>query len=458
MIYSRLIGHRRAGCGLRDAACRQFTGESVAGGWAGWPSRTANGMRAASTSTRPAPKPASWPRPTTSTTVSPSVLGPARTRLRLARRLEYPQCRQPGLGQAANSVQLQLTTTTMLVPFLALKTSCSSSVRGAFGLALTILVCVPAWPLEARADDATIPPNPPTFAALQDFLASGDGNQRHAAVGELGKLRTTEARETLRRAALGEYGKELASWATTCFLNSLDDKSQARVLLASQSTYVVCHVLGHMNGVAVDAGLWKELRPLLESKNYDVRRNCVVLLQLDTAGFDPVAKVGTLLASLTSAAKLPAAQEPSRFTHKEDTGHTELDDFFFAVTRALASAKGVTVEVLRDLTPAENRLAREAAIIARRWTGDREVASEFRQVMEHGMVAGSRIEAIRVVNALGSPDPADLEVLRRVAAGDTNSFIPGQRYRGHKPEPRFQVREAATWVLDELARREGAAQ
>ena len=289
-------------------------------------------------------------------------------------------------------------------------------------------------------------------AALRDELRSGEWNQQRSALERLGQHRTSEARDVLRRAALGEYGKGITALATTWLFNSLDDKAQARDFLLWER--LAGSALVKMRGTAVDAELWKYVQPGLESTDLSRRFQCVGLLQDDPAGFDPAAKVTALLASLTSAAELPASKERSGFDGIEISGRTKLDDYFFAVTRTLACAKGVTVEVLRDLTPAENWLAREAAIIARRWTGDREVASEFRQVMEHGMVAGSRIEAIQVVKSLGSPDPADLEVLRRVAAGDTNSFIPGQRYRGHKPEPRFQVREAATWVLDELALRE----
>lgn len=331
----------------------------------------------------------------------------------------------------------------------------TSRIPGAYGLALTLLLSATTWSQETRVDASATETQLTSVAALRDQLRSGEWNQQSSALERLGQHRTPEARVVLRRAALGEYGKGITDVASTWLFKSLDDKAQAREFLPWDT--LAGSALVKMRGIAVDTALWEYARPRLESTDLELRFRCVELLQEDPAGFDPAAKVSALLASLASAAKLPAAKERSGFDGIEISGRTELDDYFSAVTRALAFAPGITVDILREQTPAEDGLAREAAIIARRWRGDQEVAPEFRRVMEHGMFPGSRIQAVLASNSLcgpGSLDPADLEVLRRVAVGDTNSFIPGQRYRGHKPEPRFQVREAATWVLDELALRE----
>jgi hypothetical protein len=305
-----------------------------------------------------------------------------------------------------------------------------------------------------------------SLETLKKRVVSGSPEQRGFALKELGQRRTAGARKLLLQIALGEFGKRDVGPATTYFLQSLEDKSEARALLRSDNDYIVGPALSAMRGIALDAGLWEEIWPRMESSDLWLRFTCVGLLQDDPAGFDPVAKVSALLASLTSAVDLPAAKERSGFDGMVISGHTQLDDYFSALTRTLASAKDVTVEVLRGQTPAEDGLAREAVIIARRRRGDREVASEIRQVMETGHVTMARLMAIEMRvprdGRFSALEPEEIEVLRRVASTDPYSFRGGQRWRGHRPELRFPVREAAVSALERdtawLIREEVSAQ
>ena len=318
--------------------------------------------------------------------------------------------------------------------------------------------------LPARAEQARLEAAAASTEVLKAMLESDDPPRQHSALRELAARKTNEARALLLQAALGGYGKRARGVAANWLFESLDDTAQARELLQWET--LADRALSKMRGIAVDAALWEYVRPRMESSDLGLRFTCVGLLQDDPAGFDPVAKVSALLASLTSAVDLPAAKERSGFDGMVISGHTRLDDYFSAVTRTLASAKDVTVEVLRGQTPAEDGLAREAVIIARRRRGDREVASEIRQVMETGHVTMARLMAIEMRvprdGRFSALEPEEIEVLRRVASTDPYSFRPGQRWRGDRPELRFPVREAAVSALERdtawLIREEVSAQ
>lgn len=255
-----------------------------------------------------------------------------------------------------------------------------------------------------------------TTEALKSMLESGDSLRQHSALGQLGIRRTDEARVLLLKAAYGAYGRANEERAARCFVNSLDDRSQARALLNMTNTTALGAVLAAMYGLPIDPSLLTEIQRLLGSPSLYVRGNCVGLIEKDPSGLHGPEKVRMMLDSLQSAMTLPTATQFEGI-HGYAVGEwTRLGAFAFDITRTLSESKGIEPAMLEQETPRRSGLVRECLIVARGWRGDRNVKAELRQVMDGGTLPEVRVLAVNSFETMA--EPADRAVLERIASQD----------------------------------------
>ncbi|MHB9007479.1 MAG: hypothetical protein ACYDC1_11170, partial [Limisphaerales bacterium] len=251
---------------------------------------------------------------------------------------------------------------------------------------------------------------------LKSALRGSSSRQRHDILRELGTRRTADAREVLLAVVLGKHGNLHREWATSCYLQSLDDKSQAKALLRADSDDAVGRSLAKMYGLPIDSSLLTEIQRLLGSPSLYVRGNCVDLIERDPSGLHGPEKARLMLDSLQSATALPTATQ-FRNSHGFAVGEwTQLGAFAFNITSTLSEAKGIDPATLEQETPRWSGLVRECLIVARGWRGDRSIKAELLQVMEHGALPELRVLAVHSFQTMA--EPADRAVLERIANTD----------------------------------------
>ncbi|MBM3883448.1 MAG: hypothetical protein FJ387_27700 [Verrucomicrobia bacterium] len=266
----------------------------------------------------------------------------------------------------------------------------------------------------------------------------------------LDQLGSNEARQLILRVALGEFGWLHQQWACTLYLRSLQDKSEGRRLFCAQSDDNVASALRVMIGLPIGRQFMDDLGVLMKSRGFFVRCNSVRAIQEDPRGDFAEEKVKLLLESLSSAAALPDAHQPSRLMGWGDQGWSQIGDFSLAVAGALMSAKGIDLLLLTRLTPPDAGIDRDCMVIARRFRGDESVLAEYRHLMEHAELSGIRMTAISLLGE--RPQAEDREILERIAASDPHTFQPPPRSRHGAKDVRFPVREIADFALGRIDR------
>lgn len=265
--------------------------------------------------------------------------------------------------------------------------------------------------LRAMGDEAIEP--------LMDELQRSDNVYlQHRTVSLLQSIGTSKARESLLRIALGQdsprgigFG---SSWAARNYVKILQDRSDAKKLLASKNPDVLGIALKPLQGVPVDTELFKRLEQLLQYKDYYLRVSAAKVIAADPEATLVRQKVSAIVRSLETVEKLPKAREKFQY----DRLGTLADNVYYKLIRALSRIKQADTFLQGPSEQLQGK-PRMCIIIARAYIGDASVKTQLCNIIEDpDMVAMPmmRLLALRAFGRIGNTD--DLPFLRRIVETD----------------------------------------
>jgi HEAT repeat protein len=255
----------------------------------------------------------------------------------------------------------------------------------------------------------------PLLDALQK---SGNVYLEHRAVSLLRSMGTGRARESLLRIALGRdspggvgFG---SSWAARNYVQLLEDRSDAKRLLASKDTGVQGVALFTLPGVSIDVALFHQLEGFLQSKSDYLRTRAAIVMATDPETTLVRQKVSAIVKSLETVENLPKARE------KFDSDHfgTLADHVYYEFIKALCQMKGAD-DSLREQAGSTQGNVRVCLLIARGRRGDPSVKSALRTFLKDAKtqtMTMMRSSALHAFEATGTVD--DLAFLQEMAQTD----------------------------------------
>ena len=265
--------------------------------------------------------------------------------------------------------------------------------------------------LRAMGDEAIEP-------LMDELRRSGNGYLEHRAVSLLRSIGTAKARESLLRIALGRdspagvgFG---SSWAARNYVQMLQERSEAKKLLASRDTGVQGVALHALRGVSVDVDLFNQLEGFLQSKSDYLRTQAADIMAADPEATLVRQKVSAIVKSLETVENLPKARE--RFQY--DRLGTLADNVYWQLIEALCQMKGADDSLREQAGRTEGRV-HVCLIIARGRRGDPSVKSELRIFLKDAKMQTMtlmRLSALRAFEATGTVD--DLVFLQEMAQTD----------------------------------------
>jgi hypothetical protein len=276
-----------------------------------------------------------------------------------------------------------------------------------------------------------------------------DKSGQFQSVRALQAINSPQARETLRRMALGEAGKgggDIEGRAAQALLKN--DPKQARALMAATAPQVLLPLLNSLDGKRLDAALVKQLKVCLTNKDGPVRWRAAAVLANGTGGALAVEAVEAIGDALTAAAEPPRAST----LYPRGGGNTYLE---MSALRYINALKAAHVEG-RQMTELATRLqgrARDGVVIAQALRGDQTVRPEVVKLAQDAEAGMFRTWAVTALGPVGTPE--DLPMLQELAKTDPLS-------REDQPPPPslpgswrkvFPVREAAKTTIDRIQKR-----
>jgi hypothetical protein len=271
--------------------------------------------------------------------------------------------------------------------------------------------------------------------------------QRYEAIRILGAERSESARALLLEIALGQHGSFGRQSAATSYLNSLDDQREAVRLLDAEDSIILNRALMALRGLPVEGELWERLKPVLLHGSWWARKDCAVVLYVDSSEELGEEKARAILESLGSAWMLPDGDQSARLAW--DYWQTVRTHFFRRCLDVLAEAGPITLAQLQGIREPLSEIQRKCLMLARALRGDEEARPEYCRVMEHDddpqlrwAVTGafwsiSRAEDMPLLERIGTADPYWMEVPAEVLEN------PGMEWLKEQGGIVYPVRDAA---------------
>lgn len=235
---------------------------------------------------------------------------------------------------------------------------------------------------------------------------------RDKALQVLALTHTPEAQEYLLWLAVSATN----TYAAVLYLENNWDLAGARKLLAlrDMSLLVINHFTEHK--VPSDAEILKETARLLQTDNFIVRGNCAYYLETDSSTNGARQKVEMLVKSLQSLEQLSGFTNRMLMAFEVIHVWTEGGHACRGMINALADSGGISLELLRELTPREPGLARDCVLVARSWKKDASVKPELYRIIREQSVGLLRYHAVNSFMRNGAL--ADVPELEWVATHD----------------------------------------
>jgi hypothetical protein len=272
---------------------------------------------------------------------------------------------------------------------------------------------------------------------------------RDYALDLLQAMGTEGARALLLDAAYGRLAgaEHLTKSAALRYLNSMSDPREAVRLLDAKDTSILNSALMALRGLPVEGELWERLKPVLLHGSWWARRDCAVVLYVDSSEELGEEKARAILESLGSAWLLPDGDQSARLVG--DDWQTVQTFFFRKCLNVLAEAGPITLAHLQGLEEPLSEIQRKCLMLARALRGDEEARPEYCRVMEHDddpqlrwAVTGafwsiSRAEDMPLLERIGTADPYWMEVPAEVLEN------PGMEWLKEQGGIVYPVRDAA---------------
>ncbi len=238
--------------------------------------------------------------------------------------------------------------------------------------------------------------------------------QRYEAIRILGAERSESARALLLEIALGQHGSFGRESAATSYLDSLDDKRDAVRLLDAGDSIILNRALLALRGLPVEGELWDGLKPVLLHGSWWARRDCAVVLYVDSSEELGEDKARAILESLRSAWMLPDGDQSARLLG--DDWQTVRTFFFRKCLNVLAEAGPITLTHLQGIQEPLSEIQRKCLMLARALRGDEEARAEYCRVMEHDADPQLRWAVTGAFQSISRPE--DIPLLERIGTTD----------------------------------------
>jgi tetratricopeptide (TPR) repeat protein len=283
----------------------------------------------------------------------------------------------------------------------------------------------------------------------QDYLSF-----RHQAVRVLAAVKSTKARQALLKIALGGTMGDNDSqkgWASSRYIASLDDKSEANKLLVSNVSGVLNNALVALIGQPVDEKFLSRLAEILglEIKGLSELTLCWNIASIIAA--DPnsqyaLEKVSVIIKAVDRVPKIPKAEEIYPRTYLT---YAELT--YGRYIEALSKIKDAN-DYLKEQLPRVKGNTLYCIFIALANRGDSSVKSSLVAILQDKDAEMFRTWSARFFGTFGTPD--DIQMLQKLA-----DFDPLERETGSDmPLPQnqktfFPVRWAAQAAIKEIEKK-----
>jgi hypothetical protein len=292
---------------------------------------------------------------------------------------------------------------------------------------------------------------------------------RYEAIRRLGEMPDPCCRTLLLEIALGQHGASGRSYAATLYVRSLDDPRDAAKLLRLHhpdsdrtprqkfiDNKILNTALAALRGTAVDADLWRRIKPLLEQGDWSLRLDCLHLLRVDSSDQLGESKLRVVLNSLDWVWRQDKLRKPF------DSAVSSRALFFSACLRLLADARPINLDLLRRWENPLTDIQRKCLVLARALRGDARTQAEYRQIMAEDADAELRWVATLHFHRIAKDD--DLDLLRRLAETDPYAVEvpqerlkqPGMEWAIKQGGRIYLVRQAARKVIGRLSRANAA--
>ena len=241
------------------------------------------------------------------------------------------------------------------------------------------------------------------------------------------KINTGTARRTLLSLALRQRSDSSGRIAADAYVRVLPDKGSATNLLQSTDRMVLFSALLGLQDCKVDDDLWRQLKPLLESRDIEIRFRVFDVVNLNASRI-PFTEdmLKAVVDSMRSIEHLPGATNimpvsQIQFMSGLRNFETKASQAYAGYAGALAFTRNPK-EALEKLTPVEAGNIRDAILIARAHKMDASLKPEMQRIFRESSLSGLRRRALIAFGNMATKD--DLPFLRDIAANDSSYFQP----------------------------------
>ena len=210
------------------------------------------------------------------------------------------------------------------------------------------------------------------------------------------------------------------------YIETLQDKSGARKLLASERGDVLSHALVALVGTPVDAELLTRLKELLRAERYFLRFNAARVMAADPSEAYVREKTSAIIEAIQRVEQRPDAGH--RFPGFLAYG-TIADHAYFRYIDALAKMKGAAL-YLRQASRRVGGKACWCVLMARARRGDASVKKRMYAIIKDPSAGLLRAAAVRSLKRISTPE--DLPFLKNLAETDSLQ-VPAPK--GCHPDP-----------------------
>jgi hypothetical protein len=244
---------------------------------------------------------------------------------------------------------------------------------------------------------------------------------------EFGQAPTKATRAALLRIAYGENGDFDDVFAASVFASRVEDRGDARALLAATKDEVIAMGLRVLPGQPIDASLLDRLAAILQGDSARLRYLAANVLAGDPLKGNARRKAQLVLESMKTTlqcrdAEVRVGSQPGIFYHL--WGWAELSLVHQAA--ALARICETIPEFLLEMDLPERGCAHDFLVLARAWGAEGYGRDAVRQVLLESESEMARMEALKFLEV--NPAKEDLEAFQVVATQDPFETEPAPRY------------------------------
>ena len=256
----------------------------------------------------------------------------------------------------------------------------------------------------------------------------------------LGAMRTPAALESLRGIVLTttDAPPSLRQHAAMTFLASIEDRSEARALLASSDAGIKAITLKALTGQPLDETLWQAAREGFLSEGSGPEAKGLRMVSAAVLAEDP----GSALAEEKTQMILDAIRNvwtrPDADKFLWSSYYTLGEDALYHYIRCLAAIQGAD-DALEAASRAETGFVRDSLAIARAQRGDASVRPQITRILKAQERGHIRAWAAECLSVIGTEE--DLPLLRDLESSDP--FEPENKGDLIMGEPIYPVRSAA---------------